>query len=146
MYYPAQFSEDPGGGFVVTFRDIPEAITQGDDYQQAKDMAVDALVTVMDFYFEDRRPVPVPSDPLPGDVLIELPASIEAKVALLNEVVRARISNAELARKSGVPRQEMQRILDIGHSTKIDTSSRALAALGKKLEIKIVDINNHAEA
>jgi len=31
MFYPAKFSPAEEGGFVVTFRDIPEAITQGDN-------------------------------------------------------------------------------------------------------------------
>ena len=51
MFYPAQFEAVPEGGFVVTFRDIPEAITQGDTEKEAMEMAVrisDVLFT-MDF-------------------------------------------------------------------------------------------------
>ena len=75
MYYPAQFEAAPEGGFVVTFRDIPEAITQGDTRAEALEMAADALLTAMDFYFEDRRPVPPPSATLKGEVPVPLPAS-----------------------------------------------------------------------
>ena len=60
MNYPATFTKDTDG-FVVTFRDIPEALTQGDTYEEALEMAQDALATAMDFYFEDNRPVPMPS-------------------------------------------------------------------------------------
>ena len=35
MRYPARFDLAPEGGFVVTFRDIPEAITQGDTEAEA---------------------------------------------------------------------------------------------------------------
>lgn len=59
-------------GFVVTFRDVPEAITQGDTYADALDMAQDALSTAMEFYDEDNKPRPKPSEPQQGDVMIGL--------------------------------------------------------------------------
>ena len=61
MNYPARFEPDVNGGYSVTFRDIPEAITQGDTLEEARHEAVAALVTAMDFYFEDNRSVPAPS-------------------------------------------------------------------------------------
>lgn len=133
MFYPARFEEAPEGGFVVTFRDIPEAITQGDTEAEAMEMAADALLTSMDFYFEDRRAVPTPSDPLPGERLVHLPASVAAKVLLLNEQIAQGVSNVELARRMGTRPQEVQRITNINHATKIDTIDRALRALGREL-------------
>jgi antitoxin HicB len=133
MFYPARFEEAPEGGFVVTFRDIPEAITQGDTEAEAMEMAEDALVTSMDFYFEDRRPVPAASAPLPGERLVHLPASVAAKVLLLNEQIAQGVSNVELARRMGTRPQEVQRITNINPATKIDTIDRALRALGREL-------------
>ena len=52
MRFPANFARAEEGGFVVTFPDIPEAITQGDDEAEAMDAARDALETALDFYFE----------------------------------------------------------------------------------------------
>ncbi|MDO5678874.1 MAG: type II toxin-antitoxin system HicB family antitoxin [Pelistega sp.] len=85
MLYPAIFEKE-GTGYNIRFRDIPEAITCGDNYEDAILMAKDALLTAMDFYFEDNRKVPLPSTPKKGDVLIDLPASVFAKVLLLNEI------------------------------------------------------------
>ncbi len=50
MHYPAQFEAAPEGGFVVTFRDIPEAITQGETEAEAMEMAADALLTASWIY------------------------------------------------------------------------------------------------
>lgn len=138
MYYPATFKPDPAGGFVVTFRDLPEAITQGDDMTEAMDMARDALVTAMDFYFEDQRPVPAPSKPKRGEQLIELSPSISAKVLLLNEMLAQQVRPADLARKMQVLPQEVNRILNLEHKTKIDTIAQALGAMGRRLELSIV--------
>ena len=140
MFYPATFTPAEEGGFVVTFRDIPEAITQGDDKTEAIMMAEDALLTAMDFYFEDQRPVPMPSKPLEGEVLIELPTSVFAKVLLLNEMLKQDISNAELARRMLIKPQEVTRIVNLSHATKIDTIAKALYQLGQNLNLELYPI------
>lgn len=137
MRYPATFKPAEEGGFVVTFRDIPEAITQGDSLEEAREMAADALLAAMDFYFEDGRPVPAPSKVKRGDELVSLPASVWAKVLLLNEMASQGIRPAELARRMGIKPQEVNRIVKLDHTTKIDTLADALRAMGKQLSISI---------
>lgn len=135
MRYPAHFAEAPEGGFVVTFRDIPEAITQGDTEAEAMEMAEDVLLSSIEFYLEARRQVPAPSPTEHGDRLVHLPASVAAKVLLLNEQLAQGVSNAELARRMGARPQEVQRITNLAHATKIDTIDRALRALGRELTL-----------
>lgn len=69
MLYPAQIQQEDKV-FIVTFKDVPEAITQGYTWLEALDMAEDALKTAMEFYEEDNRPIPCPSSPVSGDVMI----------------------------------------------------------------------------
>ncbi|MFE8049292.1 type II toxin-antitoxin system HicB family antitoxin [Brenneria goodwinii] len=132
MRYPVMFDSDETG-WAVLFPDIPEAMTGGDTREEALTMAQDALVTALDFYFEDRREIPMPSST--GEVFVEVPASVAAKVLLLNAVVQQGVSNADLARLIGTRPQEVTRILDLHHATKIDTIQKALSALGKRLEL-----------
>ncbi|WP_037587564.1 type II toxin-antitoxin system HicB family antitoxin [Stenoxybacter acetivorans] len=140
MYYPAKFSQEDNG-YTVTFRDIPEAITCGDDLTDARAMAADALLTAMDFYFEDRRTVPMPSVQLQkGEEWVALPASAWAKVLLLNELVHQNISNSELARRLSTRPQDVQRIVNLHHATKIDTLAEALQQLGLRLNLNISTI------
>lgn len=80
MKYPAMLEPASEGGFVVTFRDIPEAITQGDTEEESLAMAKDALLTAMDFYFEDKRAVPPPSAIEECERFIELPPSVTEKI------------------------------------------------------------------
>jgi antitoxin HicB len=138
LKYPAHFEPDKkAGGFIVTFRDIPEAITQGETEEEALAMAVDALLTSMDFYFEDKRPVPPPSAAKRGERLISLPASVSSKVLLLNEMLSQKVAPSELARRLGTTRQEVNRLIDLGHATKIDRIEEALEALGKCLDLAV---------
>ena len=136
MRYPARLKKQEEGGFVVTFPDIPEAITQGEDVEDALTHAADALESALDFYFEDRRRVPLPSKPKRGQHLVELPPSVAAKVLLLNEMLRQKVRPAELARRLGTTPQEVNRLTNLRHATKIDRVDTALRALGKRLVIK----------
>jgi antitoxin HicB len=135
--FPARFEPAPDGGYVVTFRDIPEALPQGDTREEAEVMALDALVCAMDFYFEDRRAVPLPSKARRSEVLVELPPSVSAKVELLNRVIESQTRPADLARAMGIKPQEITRILDLHHATKIDTLAQAFSALGYELALSV---------
>jgi len=137
MQYPAKFEPAVEGGFVVTFRDIPEAITQGDDVADATEMAEDALVTSMDFYFEGQRQVPLPSKPKRGERLISLPPSVWAKVLLLNAMIETGVRRVELAERLHTSKQEINRLVDLHHTTKIDRIGEALQAVGKRLELNV---------
>jgi antitoxin HicB len=133
--YPVTLQKD-GKFILVTFPDIPEAITQGDNRAHALDMAKEALESAMEFYFEDRRAVPIPSKPRPGQAVVELPPSVAAKVLLLNEMLRQKVRPAELARRLGTSPQEVNRLTNLRHPTKIDRVDAALRALGKRLIVK----------
>jgi antitoxin HicB len=138
MQYPARFTADKeDGGYVVTFPDIPEAITQGETLEEAMAMAKDALETAMEFYFDDRREVPMPSAPKRGQRLVELAPSLTAKVLLLNAMIRQGVKPAELARRIGTTPQEVNRLTTLKHSTKIDRIDDALRALGLRLEVAV---------
>lgn len=130
--YPAQLQKEKDG-YVVSFRDIPEALTSGATKKEAVDMAVDALATAMEFYFEDRRTVPMPSRARRGEEIVDLPASVAVKVLLLNEMLKEHMTPSKLARKLETSPQTVTRIVDLHHATKIDTLADAFKAMGKTL-------------
>lgn len=100
-------------------------------------MGLDALVTSFEFYFEDNRPIPLPSEIEEGADFVEVPLSVAAKVLLLNTFLEKRITQRELASRIGKPKQEIQRIFDLHHATKIDSLQAAAQALGKSLSISM---------
>jgi antitoxin HicB len=138
LRYPANFEAAEEGGFIVTFPDFPEAITQGDSIEDALIHAADVLESVLDYYIEDGLPIPAPSKPKRGQHLIELPASYAAKVLLLNEMATQKVRPAELARRLNVTPQEVTRLIDLRHTSRIDGIAAALKALGKTMEIRAV--------
>jgi antitoxin HicB len=138
MIFPVKLSKEPEGGYTVTFPDIPEAITCGESIEDALYHAKDALESAMDFYLDDKHPVPAPSKPKRGQYTVELPASVAAKILLLNEMSGQKVRPAELARRLKVTRQEVNRLIDWRHTSKIDGIAGALKALGKTMEIRAV--------
>ncbi len=61
LSYPVLLTSDPDGGFVVTFLDIPEAITQGEDGHDALTQASDALEEAIAGRIRRGDPIPVAS-------------------------------------------------------------------------------------
>src|ERR1017187_5050172 len=120
LRYPANFKADKEGGFVVTFPDIPEAITQGEDVEDALLHAADVLESALDYYIEEGLTIPAPSKLRRGQRVVELPASVAAKVLLLNEMMTQKIRPADLARRLRVTPQEITRLIDIRHTSRID--------------------------
>jgi antitoxin HicB len=134
MRYPVKMRRD-GKFFLITFPDIPEAITQGRSEEEAMKAAKDALETALDFYFEAGRIVPSPSSPTRGYRYVELPVSLAAKVLLLNEMLRQKVRPAELARRLRTTPQEINRLTNVRHTSKIDGIAEAMKVLGKSLHI-----------
>ncbi len=135
--YPATVESNDEGGFIASFRDVPEAITEASDMEELQESALDALITAIDFYVEDHRKFPLPSKAKKGDMLVPLPASVVSKVLLLNAMVENNIRPADLAREMNIRPQEVTRITDVKHATKIDTIQAALRSIGKELELAI---------
>ena len=63
LFYPAIFHKAEEGGFWITFPDIPECMTQGDDMQHAYEMAVDALGLAITSRETDKEEIPTASEP-----------------------------------------------------------------------------------
>lgn len=136
MQYPAVFKQEPEC-VVVTFRDVPEAVTQAKDNAAALDMAQEVLILALQGYLGEGRALPKASRAAEGEVLVEILPSIAAKILMLDEMRRQKVRPAELARRLGVKPQEMSRITNLFHPTAIDTLARAVGVLGKRLDVRI---------
>ena len=69
LFYPAIFHTAEEGGFWVSFPDLEECFTEGDDMTQAYEMAVDALGLALTSRLEENEPIPSPSKP--GNITLE---------------------------------------------------------------------------
>jgi antitoxin HicB len=137
LSYPVNLELDTNNSYLVTFPDIPEAITAGDDEGEALLNGLDALETAIEFYFDDKREVPMPSKPKKGQLVVSLPALTVTKVLLANEMIRQGIRKSELARRLNVHMPQVDRLLDPRHSSKLEAMESAFHSLGKRLNISL---------
>jgi antitoxin HicB len=135
--YSARFERGDKRGVVVSFPDVPEAITQGDDEADAMNQAREALGLALLTYPRRGLPVPNPKAKGRGLIPIAVAAELAAKVALLEAFKRSGISKSEFARRIGKDEKEIRRILDPRHNTKLATLTGALRELGQQLVISI---------
>ncbi|MBS1859023.1 MAG: type II toxin-antitoxin system HicB family antitoxin, partial [Acidobacteria bacterium] len=116
--YPARFRRDEDGRQVAHFVDLPEAITDGGDLQEALGEAEDCLGSALAMRLCRREEIPYPSEPRRGHRVIPVPSWIAPKVALYWAMRERRITNSELARRLGCRETVVRRMLDPDHGTR----------------------------
>ena len=136
--YPIKLTRDrKDGGYVVSCRDIPEAITQGDTIEQAMADAEGALQAAIEGRMEDGLDIPAPSRPKRGERMATTPITTALKAAVYVSMRKQGISKSELARRMRVHEKEARRMLDPHQQTKVATLERALAVLGRRAAIAV---------
>jgi antitoxin HicB len=138
MQYPVRLTPE-GSKTMVSFPDFPNVHTYGDDEAEALTRAVDALETYLMSMIEDREPIPEPRRPSRRQRLITLPVLTEAKIELYKQMRAAGVGKAELARRLHCHLPQIDRILDLDHSSRLDQIEQALLAVGKRLAISFED-------
>ena len=133
--YPAKIEADEDGFFLVTFRDLPFAVTDVKTFQEVLEAATDCLEEAIAMCIDDGLEVPFPSKQRKDEIGIVLPTLMAAKAALYITLKKKGLTKAALARLLNVNEKEGRRLLDPHHKTKIPRINEALSALGNKLVI-----------
>ena len=89
LAWPVGLEPQPDGTVLLSFPDIPEALTEGDTEEEALAEARDCLAAALEGYVERRRPLPQPS-PASGRPLIAPPVPLGLGMALYGALSRAR--------------------------------------------------------
>jgi antitoxin HicB len=134
--YPLDLRPDQNNTIIAQAIDVPEALTFGDDEEQARAHAVDALICALAGYIDDRRPIPKPSPPR-GRPVAELPPMVAAKLAIYASMRDQSMTPATLAARLGCDPRQVRRLLDLDHASTLAQLERALAALGKRLVLEV---------
>lgn len=136
--YPVQIVKE-GSAFVARFPDVPFAHTFGSTKEECLRNSLDALETAFIALMSDRSPIPEPSRIKRGMSSVVLPALSEAKISLYREMLAVELRKAELARRLGWHKPQVDRLLDLRHDSRLDQLEQAFAALGKRVTIAIED-------
>lgn len=133
--YPVILTPDQGA-ILVTFPDVPEAITFGATIDEALLHAVDALETGLSFYVDARKPLPEAS--VRPELPTVRPSVLEGvKLALYREMTLQGIRKADLARRLGWKAPQVDRLFDLSHASRLDQLEAAAKALGRHINLTL---------
>jgi len=138
LHYPVVLKKD-GDTLLVTAPDFPEMATFGVNKADALVRAADAIATAIQGRISDREKIPKPSHAKRGQAHVHLSTLIAAKLALYELMIKTDTRKADLARKLGIHAPQVDRLLDLDHDSRLDQIDNAVRALGKELEIRIVE-------
>ncbi len=130
------------GTVIVSFRDLPEAITEGKNRADALAQGVDCLDAALLFRLKEGSPIPEPSPLQRGEVAVPASPAVAAKAAFIRTFGEAGLTRVALATRIGVAETEVRRMLDPDHGTKIDRLNAGMRGLGRALVV----VDEKAEA
>jgi antitoxin HicB len=139
--YQALFEPDREvGGFVITFPDFGWGVSQANTEDEALEMAEDLLVTMIGDHVKQSQEIPVPASRRGARYRqISLPALQSAKVELYQAFRASGMRKAELARRIGIPKSNLERLFDLRHHSRLEQLEAAFSALKKRLWFEVRD-------
>jgi len=133
--YPAKLEEDEEGRFLVSFPDIPEALTDANTFKDAFAEAIDCLEEALAGRINRDEEIPKPSKSRRGLYLIHISAGFSMKVLLHHAWKEAGITRTQLAKMINVDEKEARRLLDPRYHSKLPAMERAFDALGYRVNV-----------
>ena len=134
LAWPADLQRQEDDAILVSFPDVPEALTEGTTEAEALTQAQDCLVAALGGYVEARRTIPRPSS-AHGRPTVALPTLVAAKIALYRAMRSQGVGNTALAARLGLTEGAVRRLIDLDHRSHIGQIETALHALGQRLTV-----------
>ncbi len=127
-------NEEDGDGFVVSYPDIPWAITGGFTFKESLILAEDCLVVALAHYVDHDEDLPAPSPYQKGQELLTVQPVIAAQLDLYTAMREQGISLPELAERLGISEGDAAPLLSLDYCTPIGEVAKALRAVGRSSE------------
>ena len=121
--------ERQGYGFLVTFPDVPAAITGDQTREESLILAEDALIVALSAYIHLREDIPASSRLRDGQVLITVPPLQSAKLALYSAMRERGVSKIDLADAMGVSESDIADLLDLDFDSTAPQVDEAMKAV-----------------
>ena len=135
LTYGAKLEPD-GEGFLVTFRDIENAFTYGDNLEEAIFNAQEVLDLMLLDRLEKNEEIVLPSALKNGEIAIAVSPEVAAPALLHIMRELNHRTMADVARTMGVSYQSYQR-MESGKNLTMRSFKRAASALGSTVEIRL---------
>lgn len=136
LAYPIILKRDHHG-YIVSFPDIPEALTIAKKINTALERAEDALIVALSGYLDQHLDIPLPRKPYAGQHTIMLPPTLAIKLSIYQTMRDQGVSQVTLAERLQCDTRQVRRLLDLDQHSRMDLLDQALNALGKQMIVSI---------
>ncbi|EBD5992702.1 hypothetical protein FQU54_08595 [Salmonella enterica subsp. diarizonae] len=136
--YAVKLEHDPDTkSWIATCRDLPLFNSVGDSVDDVLLESVDGAIVALSIEIDARRPIPAASQPEEGEYVIHLPVLVVMKAALHNAMIATGTRKSDLARSMGMKGPQIDRLLDVCHSSKVETVELALQQLNRTVQVSV---------
>jgi antitoxin HicB len=135
LSYRIELTPDDNGTILVTCPDLPEVTTFGEDKDEARLRAIDAIEEALAARIARRESIKVPTSR--KGLLVTLPALTALKVELYRAALKDNVRKAELARRLSVHAPQVDRLFDLRHDSKLEQIESAFKALGRRIVVRV---------
>jgi len=135
--YRYKLERQHNGWWLVRIPGIPEALTEGETQDEARNNAVDCVIAALEGYMKAGKPLPRQGSGHSGPDRAVLPSLVTAKLAVYETMRKRGWSKLRLAKELGMPENSVRRLLDLRHSSQMWIIDEALAKMNAELSIDL---------
>jgi antitoxin HicB len=144
MAYLIQTTPDDDGTMLVTCPAFPEVTTFGATDHEVLDNARAAIEEAIAARISDGDPLPLPATD--GDrkrrrgVWVKLPLLTSLKAQLYVTMREAGVTRAQLARRLGWHREQVDRLFRLDHASRVDQIEAAFEKLHRHVDVQVREV------
>src|SRR6266851_2357473 len=145
LAYRIKLTPDDNDSFLVICPAFPEVATFGESKEEAQRAALGAIEEAIAarMSYGERIPPPVPAaenTPSRNSLLVKLPAMVSLKAQLYMVLRESDTTRAELSRRLGWHREQVDRLFRLDHASKLDRIEAAFAKLGRNVDVRVREV------
>ncbi|MBF2057419.1 MAG: type II toxin-antitoxin system HicB family antitoxin [Cyanobacterium sp. T60_A2020_053] len=140
--FPVNFTPEEEGGFVITFPDFPEAISQGETVTECLMEAKDCLDEALALRIDEKLEIPLPSND--RDFKYKVSPSLEMifKVLMYLSIKESNLSVQELADQLNLDKTSLDNLINPRQNIQLSLFERIFHFLGKDISIHLISSHN----
>lgn len=130
--------QEEEGGFLITFPDFPEAITQGETIEESLIEAQDCLEEALALRIDEKMEIPFSSSHTPYQYSVSPTLEIVLKVLLYLSLKESNLNQKELANKLKLDEIHLEKITNPRESVEISIFEKIFHILGKEISVNLI--------
>jgi antitoxin HicB len=136
--YKLELTPEDDGTLLVTCPKLPEVTSFGTTRNEAMARGGLAIEEAIAARMADWRDAPPGEASADADV-VELPLLASLKVLLYRQCRASDVTRAELARRLGWHREQVDRLFRLEHASRLDQIEAAFRAIGRTVDVAVRD-------